>query len=59
MPSADRNKKNRLHKIKLRELSLVDRGANQRADVVLTKRHEDAPMLFDEVLDAFTTLTTD
>ena len=29
---------NRLRKIRLTELSLVDRGANQRAHVVITKR---------------------
>lgn len=39
----------RLKKIRLNELSLVDRPANPHAVVVIAKRHVE-PVLFDEVM---------
>lgn len=38
--------KNRLRKVKLRELSVVTRGANQRADVLLLKQAPSRALLF-------------
>lgn len=38
---------NRLSKVRLKELSLVDRPANQRSVAVLVKRH--GPLLFTSI----------
>jgi RNase P protein component len=43
--------RNRLKKLKLTELSLVDRPANPHAMIVIAKR-EVAPVLFEEALSA-------
>ena len=50
IPETPRQRRNRLRKIKLAELSLVNRGANQLAHVVLTKHAPDGVLLFDAVL---------